>query len=809
MINNPKIQMTISGVIIITIVFVFQQCQGSTLPPDASLRDAIPSKESKIIGGSQISINDAKYQVSLRLVANENSRGFGYGHICGGSIISQRVILTAAHCCYNTDPETERRAGEFKVVVGSTQLYVKEPNVLEYYVQQMVKHAGFDPVSMINDIALVMINGYIPWNWPTARAIHLNAMELNMGVPCNVSGWGKTERGLIPNNLLSTVVRSISYDECEASYGHIPLSMICAGDYYVGGVDACQGDSGGPMVCANSQVGIVSWVCAPRSDIFGIGRLQDPRIINGTEATLANTKHQVSIRRRINDDYYFGMGHICGGSLISENVVLCAGHCFTEQVFNFSTYEDDIVVIILNGTVPADHPTVKPIVLNDGELKNGTVCQVTGWGVTEEGYNSDVLMTVDVPYIPPNVCRKESAYLELIRPGMMCAGYLEGERDACQGDSGGPLVCNNRQAGITSWGSGCALPLKPGVYTDVAFYKDWIFQKIAENNGTLPKFAGNGSMSINNGSMLLAAIVVTLCAPPSDIFGIGRPQDPRIINGTVATLANTKHQVSIRRRLNDGYFFGTGHICGGSLISENVVLCAGHCFTDQVAFNGSYLPDEDFIVVMGNLDRFEQNENTLRFDIKKVEKYRQVFNFSSYEDDIVVVILNGTVPANHTTVKPIVLNDGELKNGTVCQVTGWGVTEEGYSSDVLMTLDVPYIPPNVCRKESAYAELIKPGMMCAGYLEGERDACQGDSGGPLVCKNVQAGITSWGSGCAQPLKPGVYTDVAYYKDWILQKVTENNGTLPKFAGNGSISINNGSMLLAAILVTLNVIFKMF
>ncbi|XP_061388400.1 polyserase-2-like, partial [Musca vetustissima] len=584
-----------------------------TLPPDASFRDAIPSKESKIIGGSQISINDAKYQVSLRLVANENARGFGYGHICGGSIISQRVILTAAHCLinYNTDPETERRAGEFKVVVGSTQLYVKEPNVLEYYVQEMVKHAGFDPISMINDIALVMINGYIPWNWPTARAIHLNDIELNMGAPCNVSGWGKTERGLIPNNLMSTVVRSISYNDCEASYGHIPLSMICAGDYYVGGVDACQGDSGGPMVCANSQVGIVSWgigcgqalkpVCAPPSNIFGIGRLQDPRIINGTEATLANTKHQVSIRRRINDDYYFGMGHICGGSLISENVVLCAGHCFTDQeafdgsylpddeffvtmgnldrfeqnnntlkfdikkiekhrpVFNFSTYEDDIVVIILNGTVPADHPTVQPIVLNDGELKNGTVCQVTGWGITEEGYNSDVLMTVDVPYIPPNVCRKESAYLDLIRPGMMCAGYLEGERDACQGDSGGPLVCNNRQAGITSWGSGCALPLKPGVYTDVAFYKDWILQKIAENNGTLPKFA--------------------VCAPPSDIFGIGRPQDPRIINGTVATLANTKHQVSIRRRLNDGYFFGTGHICGGSLISENVVLCAGHCFT--------------------------------------------------------------------------------------------------------------------------------------------------------------------------------------------------------------------------------------
>lgn len=61
-------------------------------------------------------------------------------------------------------------------------------------------------------------------------------------------------------------------------------------------------------------------------------------------------------------------------------------------------------------------------------------------------------------------------------------------------------------------------------------------------------------------------------------------REPRIINGVEAKAFNTGHQASIRLRLSEGYYFGTGHECGGSLISPNVVLSAAHCFIEYILY---------------------------------------------------------------------------------------------------------------------------------------------------------------------------------------------------------------------------------
>ncbi|XP_054729720.1 trypsin eta-like [Anastrepha obliqua] len=266
----------------------------------------------------------------------------------------------------------------------------------------------------------------------------------------------------------------------------------------------------------------------------------------------------------------------------------------------------------------------------------------------------------------------------------------------------------------------------------------------------------------------------------------------RIINGTLATLNGTKHQVSIRRRVSDRFYFGSGHICGGSLIEPNVVLSAAHCFVNQDINNGSYRSAADFTVVMGTLDRFQRSPNTLQFDIEQIVYGIDIFNTSTYENDIALVFLNDSVPAGHPTIEAIARARTAVAAGTVCQATGWGRTEKGNLATNLLSVDLPIIDVNECIAESNFAPgLVREGMLCAGYISGEQDACDGDSGGPLVCNTLLTGIVSWGIGCAQPRLPGVYTDVAYWYNWI-DNVTESNRKADNSTAGGNSTTGGNS-----------------
>jgi len=107
--------------------------------------------------------------------------------------------------------------------------------------------------------------------------------------------------------------------------------------------------------------------------------------------------------------------------------------------------------------------------------------------------------------------------------------------------------------------------------------------------------------------------------------------------------------------------------------------------------------------------------------------------------------------------------------GDMTRVLGWGaIRENGPSSDQLLRVDVPIISNAECSRN--YGGGITGNMICAGYEQGGKDSCQGDSGGPLVITHdgqyYQAGVVSFGNGCAQAGYPGVYARVEKYIDWI-------------------------------------------
>ncbi|KFP00531.1 Serine protease 56, partial [Calypte anna] len=140
-----------------------------------------------------------------------------------------------------------------------------------------------------------------------------------------------------------------------------------------------------------------------------------------------------------------------------------------------------------------------------------------------------------------------------------------------------------------------------------------------------------------------------------------------------------------------------------------------------------------------------------------------------------LALLELAVPLSSSpSISPVCLPSGPIEPspGTTCYIAGWGsLYEEGPAADVVMEAQVPLLSQETCRGALGN-DVLTNAMFCAGYLSGGIDSCQGDSGGPLACQDpsshrfVLYGITSWGDGCGEQGKPGVYTRVAAFADWL-------------------------------------------
>ncbi|KAG8576544.1 hypothetical protein GDO81_009897 [Engystomops pustulosus] len=244
----------------------------------------------------------------------------------------------------------------------------------------------------------------------------------------------------------------------------------------------------------------------------------------------------------------------------------------------------------------------------------------------------------------------------------------------------------------------------------------------------------------------------------------------RIVGGVDAQPGAWPWLVSIQIPSRTGH----RHSCGGTLINKLWVLTAAHCFKA----NKRSVPKWKIIIGGHQLSQLSQD-----VQIRSINSFIEHENYNprTEANDIALIELNGPVEYNDY-VQPACLPTITM-NITVfypCYISGWGVMAEksAETADILQEAKVNLVDAQTCNSSLWYNGVIWDYNLCAGYEEGGIDSCQGDSGGPLMCldevtsKYYVTGVTSWGSGCAQSKKPGVYSNTQYFLEWIQVKLTE-------------------------------------
>uniref|UniRef100_T1IT26 Peptidase S1 domain-containing protein n=1 Tax=Strigamia maritima TaxID=126957 RepID=T1IT26_STRMM len=497
------------------------------------------------------------------------------------------------------------------------------------------------------------------------------------------------------------------------------------------------------------------------------------RIVGGSQAHQNAYPWLVAI-------YWTSGDLICGGSVINPNYVLSASHCFpgvkandifvvlgdydrgttadgpaTQMVvekiimherFGLATKVDSDIALVKTRDTIAFSEKIQPICLpTPAEIFIGQTGVVAGWGTTTfGGTESNMLLEINVPILKDDIC-KENFTKFYDSSNMMCAGHLEGGKDACQGDSGGPLVIPDKHdiytvAGVISYGRGCATVGYPGVYAKVTSFLSWINEK-------------------TTGS--------PICRKPNKEpkATCGEANNHPRINKRIAGGLNTSpHQYPWTAVLIITRNGRNQLRCGATILSESWIVTSGRCVY------GVQMTDLSVVVGEYDIKKYDGTEVQRFFD--SVYIHPNFDSNSAFTHDIALLKVKTPLVFDQN-ISPVCLPPKSWDEASLIRVegvaTGWGTNSKGEGIEQQVFMQI--ISNQKCRV--SYGPGLTSAYLCAGGIKGE-DICNQDFGGQFSVTSIDGlyrlvGISAFSEkdNCGNG-HPAGFTRITAYLNWIHQ-----------------------------------------